>query len=378
MDSAPALPAQPAQDASAVKRTGSVTIMLLRPQYNAGVRSRPALILGTLITLVSVLISCGGDAESKPPGVLIGVLPTSSPGASQSPVAAVEEQTPEPTAPPRSPMVVSLAWLDNQPPVPELPSSFAAQLPDAGLQAAIEGALAGREGSYSVVVHNLADGRAASLNADKVYYAASLYKIEVLLEAFRQRDAGELDFGRLLTLEKKYIDLDLKTLDALGIVENDQVTVQDALRAMTIVSDTPTAALLQDTVNAARIDQTLSAVGLSSTVSANHELPTTARDMARLLTAIAAGEGGVRAESRNEMLSLLEQEGYRAGVIAGVPSDATVAHKTGSYSDATHDVALVWGPKGPYVIAVLTDRSYDWDAIREVSRAVWDYFAAQP
>ncbi|TMF06923.1 MAG: serine hydrolase, partial [Chloroflexi bacterium] len=53
-------------------------------------------------------------------------------------------------------------------------------------------------------------------------------------------------------------------------------------------------------------------------------------------------------------------------------------HKTGSYSDATHDVALVWGPKGPYVIAVLTDRSYDWDAIREVSRAVWDYFAAQP
>ena len=67
-----------------------------------------------------------------------------------------------------------------------------------------------------------------------------------------------------------------------------------------------------------------------------------------------------------------------AGVIAGVPSEATVAHKTGSYSDATHDVALVWGPKGPYVIAVLTDRSYDWEAIREVSRAVWDYFAAQP
>jgi len=100
--------------------------------------------------------------------------------------------------------------------------------------------------------------------------------------------------------------------------------------------------------------------------------------MARLLTAIAAGEGGVNAGSRLEMLSLLEQEGYRAGDVAGVPSDTVVAHKTGSYSDATHDVALVWGPKGPYVIAVLTDRSYDWDAIREVSRAVWDYFAAQP
>ena len=275
-------------------------------------------------------------------------------------------------------MVVSLAWLDNSPPVPDLPPSFAAESPDGGLQAAIETALAGREGSYSVVVHNLANGRGASLNADKVYYAASLYKLEVLLEVFRQRDAGQLDFGGLLTLEKKYIDLDLKTLDALEILENDEVTVRDAVRAMTIVSDTPTAALLQDTVGAGRIDQTLASLGLGSTQSANRELPTSARDMARLLTAIAAGEGGVNAGSRNEMLSLLEQEGYRAGVIAGVPPDAAVAHKTGSYSDATHDVALVWGPKGPYVIAVLTDRSYDWDAIREVSRAVWDYFAAQP
>ncbi|TMG08713.1 MAG: serine hydrolase [Chloroflexi bacterium] len=341
-------------------------------------RSRPALILGTLIALVSALNSCGGDSESKPPGVLTGGLPTRSPGPFQSPVAAAEVQTQEPTQPPRSPMVVSLAWLDNSPAVPELPSSFAAQSPDAGLQAAIETALAGREGSYSVVVHNLADGRAASLNADKVYYAASLYKLEVLLEAYRQRDGGQLDFGSLLTLEKKYVDLDLKTLDSLEIIENDMVTVQDAVRAMTIVSDTPTAALLQDTVNAGRIDETLASLGLGSTESANRDLPTTARDMARLLTAIAAGEGGVNAGSRLEMLSLLEQEGYRAGVVAGVPSDTVVAHKTGSYSDATHDVALVWGPKGPYVIAVLTDRSYDWDAIREVSRAVWDYFAAQP
>src|SRR5438132_332489 len=275
---------------------------LLSARYNAKVHWRPALTGGALITLVSALISCGGSAESKPPGVLIGILPTRSPGASQSPVVAVEGGTPEPTTPPRSPTVVSLAMLDNSPAVPELPSSFAAQSLDAGLQAAIESALAGREGSYSVVVHNLADGRAASLNADKSYYAASLYKLEVLLEAFRQRDAGQLDFGSLLTLEKKYIDLDLKTLDVLEILENDQVTVQDAVRAMTIISDTPTAALLQDTVDPARIDQTLASLGLGSTESANHELPTSARDMARLLTAIAAGEGGVGAESRNAML----------------------------------------------------------------------------
>jgi len=275
-------------------------------------------------------------------------------------------------------MVVSLAWLDGAPGVPDLPSAFVGPAGGTGLKAAIEGALAGKEGSYSVVVHNLANGRYAELNADQVYYAASLYKLEVLLEAYRQRDAGELDFSRLLTVEKKYIELDLKTLDLLEILENDQVTVHDAVRAMTIVSDTPTASLLQDTVNPVRVDQTLASLGLTATENANRELPTTARDMARLLTAIAAGEGGVTASSRTEMLSLLLQEGFRSGIIAGVPEGAFVAHKTGSYSDATHDVALVWGPTGPYIIAVLTDRSYDWEPIREVSRVVWDYFAANP
>jgi beta-lactamase class A len=342
------------------------------------VNPRPIFAVGFL-ALALAAAACGGSAQSKPPEVLVGSVPTRS-AAAPSPSAGSSEtvQSPEPTPPPRPPMVVSLAWLDNTSPVPELPFPSAAPSPDSGLHAAIESALAGREGVYSVVVHNFANGRYAELNADQVYYAASLYKLEVLIEAYRQRDAGELDFARLLTLEKKYIELDLKTLELLDILENDQVTVHDAVRAMTIVSDTPTASLLQDTLNPVRVDQTLASLGLTATENANRDLPTTARDMARLLSAIAAGQGGVGEASRVEMLSLLRQEGFRSGIIAGLPPDTAAAHKTGSYTDATHDVALVWGPADPYVIAVLTNRSYDWEPIREVSRAVWDYFAANP
>jgi beta-lactamase class A len=274
-------------------------------------------------------------------------------------------------------MVVSLAWLDSGVPAGEVPA-IAAPASDGGLTAAVESALAGRQGSHSVVVHNLADGRYAALNEAQVYYAASLYKLEVLIEAYRQRDAGMLDFARMLTLEAKYAELDLNTLEALGLAAGDMVSVQDAVRAMIVVSDTPTAALLQDTLNPVSIDQTLSSLGLGETENANRQLPTSARDMARLLTAIATGQAEVSEASRLEMLSLLRQEEYRQGVVAGVPPDTAVAHKTGSYAGATHDVALVWGPAGPYVIAVLTDRSYDWEPIRAVSRAVWDYFAANP
>ena len=57
--------------------------------------------------------------------------------------------------------------------------------------------------------------------------------------------------GPPLTLEKKYAEQDLGTLDSLGLIEGDMVTVADAVRAMIVVSDTPTAVLMKRaTINA--------------------------------------------------------------------------------------------------------------------------------
>jgi beta-lactamase class A len=257
--------------------------------------------------------------------------------------------------------------------VPDLPASFAAPRQDAALAALLRTTLAGYEGEYSVVVHNLADGRYAALNERKVYYAASLFKLALLLEAYRQRDAGELDFSQVLTLTEEYAAYDLNTLEALELEVGDTFTLADALKPMIIVSDTPTAVLIQDTVNPARAQATLDALGLTDTSVRKTELPTTARDMALLMEGVASGSG-VTDGSRREMLALLLQESVRGGIPAGVPPNTAVAHKTGNYTDSTHDVALVWGPAGPYVIAVLSDRYFDSRPIADVSRAVWDYF----
>jgi beta-lactamase class A len=257
--------------------------------------------------------------------------------------------------------------------VPALPDSFASPSQDAALAALVRTTLAGYEGEYSVVVHNLADGRYAALNERKVYYAASLFKLALLLEAYRQRDAGQLDFSQTLTLTEEYAAYDLNTLEALELEVGDTFTVADALKPMIIVSDTPTAVMIQDTVNPVRAQETLRALGATDMSLLTTELPTTAYDISRLMEGVASGYG-VTAESRREMLALLLQESIRDGIPSGAPANAAVAHKSGNYTDATHDVALVWGPAGPYVIAVLSDRYFDSRPIAAVSRAVWDYF----
>jgi beta-lactamase class A len=338
----------------------------------------PGIFAVVLMCLVSA-VACGGSGGALQPTVNISPqpepTPTPEPASTLVPATAVVV----PTTPPAVslPAVESLERLSVDVAVPGLPATFAPPSEDAALTVLIRTTLSSYEGSYSVVVRNLEDGRSAALNEGQVYGAASLYKLALLLEAYRQRDAGEIDFSQMLTLDEEYAEYDLGTLEYLELEVGDTFTLADALKAMIIVSDTPTAVMVQDVVNPWRVDQTLRSLGINDMSVTTTELPTTARDMALLMEGVAAGEG-VTAESRGEMLALLLQEWIRGGIPSSVPGSSAVAHKTGNLTNATHDVALVWGPAGPYIIAVLSDRSWDWEATVAVSRAVWDYFAANP
>ena len=335
---------------------------------------RLALALVAPATLALALAACkGGEADPTP---------TTVPSPTATPTPRPPTPTPAPTEPvpgvalPELPEVESLDYLTYDVEVPPLPP-FAPRVDDPALAAVIQKAVAGYEGRYSVVVRNLEDGRTASLDGSRVYTAASLYKVALLLEAYRQRDAGEIDFAELLTLTEEYVAYDFGTLGPLGLEQGDSLTVADALKAMIIVSDTPTAVMIQDVVNPARVDATLRSLGLVDMSVTVYELPTTARDMVLLMEAVASG-AGVTEESRREMLALLLQESVRDRIPAGVPPETAVAHKTGNLNEVTHDVALVWGPGGPYIIAVLTDRFYETTDIADLSTAVWDYFAKNP
>jgi beta-lactamase class A len=332
------------------------------------------LALAALLIALPVVACGGGAAQGSPtPLALVGTpQPTSTDTVrprSTTPTLA-PTPTPEPT-------LVSLGWLAADVRLPGLLGNIAAPVEDSRLQAAVEGALAGFGGSASVVVENLQNGRYAATNESQTWYAASTFKAAILLTAYQQRDAGLLDFDKIVTLEDKYTQYDLGTLEGLGLRTNDQVTVRDAIKGMIVVSDTTLAALMQDQVGGNNVDATLRDIGATVMTVNSHDLPTTALDLAHLMIAITAGQG-VSAESRDEMLSLLAQEWYTEGIVAGLPAGSQYAHKSGSYGAAVHDAGIVWGPAGPYVIVVMTDGSGAWTPIADVSAAVWNYFASGP
>jgi beta-lactamase class A len=246
---------------------------------------------------------------------------------------------------------------------------------DPELQAVIANAIGGTGGSTSVVVLRPSDGLFAAVNADQVYYAASLFKLEILYEAERRVSTGDVTLDDPVIYTAEAISEDLGTLGALSLSSDGTLPLGDALAAMVELSDNSSAIAIMRFLGARSVDEATAALGLEASSINTTELPTTARDMARLMQAIVGGEG-VTETQRDHMRSLLLAQHTRDGIPAALPEDVLVGNKTGTWDDATHDVAFVDAPGGEYVIAVLSNRGWDWATIQNVSAAVYRYLSA--
>ena len=248
---------------------------------------------------------------------------------------------------------------------------------DPALEQIVRAALGERLDHYAVVVKDLKDlahGSGVAINAERVFYGASLYKLAVMYEAFRQAEAGQMSLSTELTVTPEAVAEDLGTLEKAGIEAGDRLAVDQLIELMIVFSDNTSSVLLRDALGRSRIDQTLRALGLRSTSVGAPDLPTTAADMSVLIEAIATARGVSQGASRR-MIELLLQQSVRGRIPAGVPGGVPVANKTGTWEDAGHDVAIVYAPAGTYLLVVMSDLTVRDDLIAALSREVYAYYA---
>ncbi len=249
---------------------------------------------------------------------------------------------------------------------------------DEALERIVRRSVGEQRGRFAVVVKNLADGRGALLAPNRTLYAASLFKVWVMLEAYHQEEAGLLDLGETYVVSDYYGQRFALSPGELAVCES--VTLGEALAAMIEVSDNVAANMLLDRVGSGNVNALLGDLGLAvSAVPEDGSLPTTAAEMSVLLEAIARRRA-ISEEASDEMLALLLGQGIADRLPALLPEGTAVAHKTGNWENATHDAGIVFSPKATYVIVVLTDFGFGEDGatpIARLSRAVYDYYNAE-
>ena len=100
---------------------------------------------------------------------------------------------------------------------------------------------------------------------------------------------------------------------------------------------------------------------------------TCSADLAALLVSESSGAAGGQA-AKDWLYPLLTKTAFEAGIPAGVPPGVNVVHKVGAVDDTVNDAGLVMGPKGGYVLVVMTDLlggDAAYSLIAQISSAVW-------
>lgn len=297
----------------------------------------------------------------------------STPAALQVSPRAEEVETPSPQ-PSQSAAAI---WCADEEPLTGptgVPLSLAyAPMPshrDAALEEVIRSNLGDEVDSYGVVVKNLITGAAAEVNPHKRFETASLFKLWVMYEVYKQAELGLVDMDEELLVTPYYAYFDAGTLP---VEICDTLTVRESLEAMITYSDNTTGFLLRDKVGLANIHRDLQALGLTESVFRQEDVTSTAADMATFLEMVVLG-AAVSREASQEMLDLMLAQEVNDRLPTLLPPGTEVAHKTGDLLEVTHDVGIVYAPQPTYVIAVLSERGGESEPIALLSRAVHDYF----
>jgi beta-lactamase class A len=290
------------------------------------------------------------------------------------------------------------------------------------LDEVLKGAAEGFKGVLGVSVKHLGTGESANLNGDRLFPTASVFKVPVLVEFYRQAERGALSPEQQVVLTERDKVPGSGVLKELS--EGLSVSLRDLLSLMMMVSDNTATDIITARVGFDNVNATLDELGLHKTrvvrycreilfdlVGVN-DLPleemtidlfdelneareyggswslgvedndvTTPNEMSRLLELIVEGEAAGR-ESCDEILGIMGkcQTGqYR--IPKYLPSkDVVLQRKTGSLPGIRNDVGVVTVKETGerYVISCFTmdaDDVYEAEeAVAQVSRAVYEYF----
>ena len=252
-----------------------------------------------------------------------------------------------------------------------------AKITNERLKNTIDKALKEAQGTYGIVIRNLNTKEEYYLNEHREFDTASLYKLWVMATAFTQIQSGQLKENSILSQNIQVLNNKFNIgSESTELTEGTiTVSVKEALNKMITISDNYAALLLSEKVRLSNVSDFLKKNGLIE--SRLGEPPkTTPYDIALFLEKLYKNELA-NEDNTQKMIELLSRQTLNNKLPKYLPSNLSIAHKTGELGYFTHDAGIVFTNKDEYLIVVLSESDNPSGAeerIAEISKAVYDYF----
>ena len=234
----------------------------------------------------------------------------------------------------------------------------------------------------SVFVWDYETGNYAGINSDKIYSAASIIKIPVLIQLFRSIEAGQLTIYDTMTLKDYYRAEGSGSLQFKA--ENSVWTIDDLARLMITESDNSATNMIMAKLGSMYdVNSGIRQWGLSQT-QVKTWLPdmggtnfTTTEDLARMLYNLD-NPNFLSVSSREKMFDYMGHVHNDRLLPAGLGAGASIVHKTGDIGKMLGDAGIVYAPNGKkYIVAIMANRPYNSvlgkDYIVKASEIIYNY-----
>lgn len=277
-----------------------------------------------------------------------------------------------------------------------------AAAPPSELAERLEPIIASHKGQVAVAVKHLQQDVTYEYQADVAMPTASLIKLPIMIEAYRQAADGKIDLAAPVTLREE------DKVPGSGILTyhfsaGTQIPLRDAIRLMIVYSDNTATNLVVDQIGLPATTARMQELGCPNTqlhakvfrrdtsIAPDRSQQfglgsTTAAEMVKLLEMLATGNVAGD-EACKAMLDDLYACDDRTKIPRYLPAGTKVAHKTGAVAQSRTDAGIIDTPGGRILLCVLTDQNEDrsWSDDNEanlvcsrIAQAVYQYFQPQP
>jgi beta-lactamase class A len=222
---------------------------------------------------------------------------------------------------------------------------------------------------------DMESGESLLIEADVMMHAASLMKVPLMIEVFRQAEQGRFRLDEKILVKNEFksiVDGSLYSLTVTDDSDDDiyryidkELSIRELVHRMITVSSNLATNILIELVDAQNIMKTLAGLSIHKmkVLRGVEDLKayekglnnqTDAWSMMQVMLSLVEGTACSK-EACKEMIDILSRQKFRAKIPAGIPDGIRVANKTGSITRIDHDAAIVF-PIGrkPYVLVILT------------------------
>lgn len=237
----------------------------------------------------------------------------------------------------------------------------------------------------SIFVWDSANGNYVDIKGETPFPAASIIKIPVLISLYKAIENGKLKKTDAIPLEEYYrsegsgflqyqakgLSLSLAELAKIMITDSDNSATNMIISAIGSMND---------------INNDIISWGLNDT-HINTWLPdlggtnyTSAKDLTVMLHNLD-NEDFLNLESRADIFDYMGHVKNNRLLAAGIPENASIAHKTGDIGSMLGDAGIIYSPNGrKYIVAILVKRPHNdykgKEFITDSSKIIYDYMTA--